>query len=846
MKKLSVCLGVATLLATSFLAGCSGSNKPPITVALTPSATQTIDQGQSVNITATLTNDTSNSGVTWGLTGAGTLANQTSTSVTYNAPSSVTSPTSVTITATSVASNTVTAQVGVTVNPAPQVTTASVPAGTEGTAYSTTLAATGGTGAYTWAVSSGTLPSWASLNASSGAIAGTPNAASTTNFSVTVTDAAGVTSAAQALTLKINAPPPLTISTTSLPGGTEGTSYTTTLSATGGIQPYTWSIASGAMPAWANLNASTGVISGMPNASGTSTFTVKVTDSEPTPASVTSGSLTITIAAAPALAVSTTSLPTGTENTSYTTTLAATGGVQPYTWAIASGSLPSWASLDTTTGVISGTPNATGATTFTVSVTDSEATPVTATSGSLTLTINAQSGANDAELKGQYAFLLQGFNDASGNQFAVVGSLTADGSGNVQGMIDENGPTVLTATSVSGTYSIGSDNRGTISLNISGGSTLTLAVAVGTLNSSNIATRATTIEFDDTNGTSGNRGSGNLFLQDSTKFNLASITGPYAFQIVGQEDAAGTRLVNTAAFTADGNGNITNGELDSNSTGTVSNSTFTATLSADANTTSFGRVTLTVGGGPTGTAAVYIVDGTRMLMMTQGAESTNGLTSGEIRAQSTASFSNSSLNGVSILSEFGLGSTSGDASATVGLITWNGSGSVSINLQHNDSGTTTAETGSFTYSVASNGRVTITGGSGHQPILYLVGSNSGFLMSTGSSTDAGLLFKQSSGPFSTGSVSGNYVIGVTAPTVTGASVLSGVGTSTGNGTVTSTLDGSSPSGLTTGANFTATLTIASNGSGTDTLGDVVFLVSPTKAVYMNTTNPMPTVTVAQQ
>ncbi len=846
MRKLSAYLGAVTLIAVLFLVGCGGSSKPPITVSLSPSTTQNIDQGQSVNVTATLTNDTTNAGVTWGLTGAGTLANQTSTSATYDAPSSVSSSTSVTVTATSVASGTADAQVSITVDPAPQVTTTSLPAGTEGTAYSTTLGASGGTGAYTWAVSSGSLPSWASLSASTGVITGTPNATSTTNFAVTVTDAAGVTSAAQALTLTINAPPPLAISTTTLPGGTEGTSYSTTLSATGGIQPYTWSVASGSLPAWANLNASTGVISGMPNASGTSTFTVKVTDSEPTPVSITSGSLSIAIAAAPALAVSTASLPTGTENTPYTTTLAATGGVQPYTWAVASGSLPSWASLDTTTGVISGTPNATSTTTFTVNVTDSEATPVTATSGSLTLTINAPSGTNDAELKGQYAFLLQGFNDSTGNQFAVVGSLTADGSGNVQGMIDENGPTALTATSVSGTYSIGSDNRGTISLNISGGSTLTLAVAVGTLNSSNIATRATMIEFDDTTGTNGNRGSGNLFLQDSTKFNLASISGPYAFQFVGQENSAGTRQVNTGAFSADGNGNITNGELDSNSTGTVSNSTFTATISADANTTSFGRVTLTLGGGPTGAEVSYIVDGTRMLSMTTGSESTSGLTSGEIRAQSTTSFSTSSLNGVSVLAEFGLGSTAGDASATVGLITWNGSGSVSVNLQRNDSGTTTAETGSYTYTVAANGRVSIATGSGHQPILYLVGSNSGFLMSTGGSTDAGFFFKQSSGTFSTGSVSGNYFIGVTAPTVIGASVLSGVGTSTGNGTVTSTLDGSSPSGLTTAQSFTSTLTIASNGSGTDTLGDVVFLISSTKAIYMNTTNPAPTITIVQQ
>jgi hypothetical protein len=66
------------------------------------------------------------------------------------------------------------------------------------------------------------------------------------------------------------------ITTTSLPNGAKGRNYSQTISVSGGLAPYTWSI-SGA-PSWLSLSAS-GVISGKPTTSGTYSFTVKVTDS---------------------------------------------------------------------------------------------------------------------------------------------------------------------------------------------------------------------------------------------------------------------------------------------------------------------------------------------------------------------------------------------------------------------------------------------------------------------------------------------------------------------------------------------------------------------------------------
>src|SRR5207244_6174005 len=84
--------------------------------------------------------------------------------------------------------------------------------------------------------------------------------------------------ASATFTLTIN-PPPLVLTTTSLPSGTQNTAYTATISAAGGTPPYTWSLASGSLPAGLSLAASSGAISGTPSASGTSTFTLQVADS---------------------------------------------------------------------------------------------------------------------------------------------------------------------------------------------------------------------------------------------------------------------------------------------------------------------------------------------------------------------------------------------------------------------------------------------------------------------------------------------------------------------------------------------------------------------------------------
>jgi hypothetical protein len=178
------------------------------------------------------------------------------------------------------------------------VTTTSLPSDIVGTAYSQTLAASGGTRPYSWSVPPSSLPPGLSLSAS-GVINGTPTTAGTFNFTVTVTDSSSPAQTTIApLSIQITvALPPVSIITALLGPGTVGTAYSQTLTATGGKPTYAWSISSGTLPPGLSLNASTGAITGAPIKAGTFNFTVTVTDSS-SPAQTATAPLSIQVTAA--------------------------------------------------------------------------------------------------------------------------------------------------------------------------------------------------------------------------------------------------------------------------------------------------------------------------------------------------------------------------------------------------------------------------------------------------------------------------------------------------------------------------------------------------------------------
>lgn len=254
----------------------------------------------------------------------------------------------------------------------PTVTTASLPSGTVGTLYSTKLASSGGAAPVTFAPS-GNLPPGVGFNPSTGQISGTPSAAGTYTFTVQPYDNDGQLGNSKSFTITIAAPP-LNATATTLPGGIVGTPYSAQLAATGGIQPYTWTVSSGSLPAGMTLS-SAGKLSGTPTATHSGNVTFQVKDSADQTATVTSA---LNVVPAP-LVISTNTLPVADAALAYSQELQATGGTPPYTWSVTAGTLPPGLTLDPTTGTIAGTPTASGGGDVTFEVTDAAGKTATAT-----------------------------------------------------------------------------------------------------------------------------------------------------------------------------------------------------------------------------------------------------------------------------------------------------------------------------------------------------------------------------------------------------------------------------------------------------------------------------------
>ncbi|QLI82673.1 putative Ig domain-containing protein [Chitinibacter fontanus] len=188
-------------------------------------------------------------------------------------------------------------------------------------------------------------------------------------------------------TVTINVVAPVSYSPASPPAGQVGSAYNQSLaSATGGTGSKTYSLTSGSLPAGITL-ASNGTLSGTPTAGGSFNFTVTATDSSgaPGPFTATSSTLTLVIAS---LVYTPASPAAAAVGTAYSQSVATpiSGGTSPYTYALASGSLPAGISL-ASNGTLSGTPTAGGTFNFTVKATDSASANVT--SGSLTLSVAA-------------------------------------------------------------------------------------------------------------------------------------------------------------------------------------------------------------------------------------------------------------------------------------------------------------------------------------------------------------------------------------------------------------------------------------------------------------------------
>lgn len=644
----------------------------------------------------------------------------------------------------------------------------------------------------------------------------TAPSAVTANLSVMVA-ATSVADTTKSATASLTVVPPPSVTTTTLPGGTGGTAYTAALEESGGVPPFSWSLKSGSLPNGFSLDRD-GTVSGTPCTAGTSNFTVQVADSAIPPLTA-SAPLSMNVIVSP-LSITTASLPDGVTDTIYSQSVKAGGGIPPYTWSVASGSLPAWASLNSSAGTITGIPRTTGTADFTLQVADSECSAVTLAQA-LSLSVVFQTSPNDSELSGHYAFLFNGFDDATGSQVAVAGSFTADGKGNItEGTEDENGPNgPALNVPLTGTYDIGSDNRGAFTLTTGSGSK-TYAVALNSI-SSGVAHKARFVEFDDTGGMNGRRGSGLLRLQDTSAFTLGSITGPYAFAFVGQ-DSAGNRDAIVGSFTADGAGTISSGVADQNVGGTATNPSLTGTYSAP--TTSDGRASISLN--PASASSLnltaYVVSASELLIMRMDTFSSAGLVSGTMLSQASTSFDNTALNSLAVYSELGVDSASPSrSSAQIGLMTPDGKGGLTFTADSSNGGQIAQnETVKATYSVLNAGRVTITNGQSSPTwILYLVNKDQGFLLDMSANVGFGTVEPQAAAPtggFASSSLSGTFSAGTVAPSVTTNVNAAGLATLDGAGNFSESATLSNTSGLFVNDKTTGTDSVSANGRGTVT------------------------------
>jgi hypothetical protein len=578
-------------------------------------------------------------------------------------------------------------------------------------------------------------------------------------------------------------------------------------------------------------------------------------------------------------------------------------------------------------GLISGTPTQPGATSFTATVTDN----VSATASlPLILLVQYPSTPYDGELTGPYAFLFQGYDDVLAGVLAyhtaTVGSFTADGTGGINlGELDANhqssdpSGTTVQSQNFLGTYEINSDSRGKITittLNPDGTTDQTFTYAISLkapVSPATVSTQGSLIEFDNDQFV-GTKGSGQLLAQTTSAF-ATGLNGSYAFGMSGDTPClisctigvASGPVATVGAFTADGSGSLSLGLADTNiASFNFANAPLSGSYqNADQN----GRLQLQMTN--TGISdglypanfAVYVVNANEAFIMSTDKHSAYTLLAGSAERQTSASFSNASMNGPFIGYENAqsnpglLGTTLQNvlnfSTATVFRASGNGAGT--CNTTNVDSGGVTSlvdnltglsnsnknnllqallgsygATGTSACTVSSNGRgvfsypnhsslisillglLGLPTGAPDARVVYLVSPDHGYFLETGYA-GLGYLEAQTGAPFSVATLKGTYVEG-TIPASSLASInTSGRFIADGAGNATYTLDEN------VGVGTLNVLQLGTNGSTTYSLSDpngnvtpatagryvfadgttVVYAISPDRFVVVDT-NPLTT------
>jgi hypothetical protein len=622
-------------------------------------------------------------------------------------------------------------------NPPTPITITSTTLGqaTINSAYNTTLTATGGSGTYTWSVSSGNLPAGLALS-SAGVISGTPTAAGLNSFTVQVADSETAPEmATQPLKLAVSGGT-LTITSTP-PGGQVGGGYSFDLTATGGVPPYTWAgDTSNPIPPGLTLS-STGTISGTPTTAGKYSVDLSVTDSANT---------TVTQNVSMMISPSGASLPNGTYAFEFSGTgpngAVAINGAFLLQGALVTGTYDenlasTGAQVSQTISGVTVTPGSGGLSQLkfqlagTSTVTFALATPasIVTTGNDSTVRIIEFDDATGSGTRGSgflkvanpstsasaivnnYAFSLSGV-DSSANPVAIVGSFNADGAGNITGYTaDENDSgTMMPVTSFTGTYTLNT-LRGTIQFTWNSNTYNFSFYEVS-------ASELYVISVDKV-GSEVPLVSGVVEQQTGTLSN-ASLSGSAVLGVKGLASLSGALAPDITLGVANynGTGGLTE-SYDEYKGQLLSLQSFTGTYSV---TAASGRVALTSSGTP---AVLYLLNTNEAFVLGGDTSASSGF----LQPQSASSFTNSSFQGNYLGGSIALDSASVLNEVELAVPTGNGN----IAFSNNNSGpkglaSNQTLTGA-TYSVGSNGRTPVTASDGTTRVFYIVSPTKALLLS---------------------------------------------------------------------------------------------------------------------
>jgi len=523
----------------------------------------------------------------------------------------------------------------------------------------------------------------------------------------------------------------------------------------------------------------------------------------------------------------------------FTATVSPIGANQAVTWSVSGSSC-----TGTNCGMIDATGKYTAPATVpnppTVVITARSVTDSTkADTASVTFT-NTAASPNNAKLNGQYAFLFTGFNSAG--PMSIVGSFTADGNGN---LIAGNADVVIvggTRTNhglTQSTYTVGSDNSGTMRLNTAvnfptDSFSFSFSFALDSFSSSRgVAVGGSLIESGSTDET----GTGFFFKQDPAAFSSAAISGGYAFGLSAAGTGLGSNLTAVLGRFTASNGLLSAGQIDLLGTPgpPPAGQPFTGTYSVDER--GRGGAVLNISGQPNPSNFIlYVVSSNESIWMDTGGTGATGMA----LQQSSAPFTTNSLKGTSLFGAAGGGFAPGNGyeqnDVNVGEFQFDGVGNLNLTGDENYFGIPMPGekiTGTYTVDANGLGRGEMNYACGSNP-FYLVSPGKGFILTGCDVFQFGIFEEQTGAPFSNASFSGNYALGTLAlfpgldtSFVVGVLAADGAGNLSGR---SATAAGSQTFTGTYSVDASGRVTLAITPTSGTPSNMVFYLISPWKAV----------------